>query len=295
MARTDVQQKLDRLLMLLARRPGCTVKQLCTLLEVQPKSIYRYLDRLQNMGYSIELDKKHRYLLAQSAHSTSIQFRLEPQEVVYLCDVLQSLHDPDGLSLDLRTRLEQSLRPGARERQHFRAPVAYMLGVLREAMKDRKCVRLFGYRSSNSNTVSDRFVEPLHLSEAGGLFAAYEPESETVKTFKLSRAEDLELLDEDATYEGEFPLVDLFGWTGTDWETVEVSFSIYAANLFREEYYGVMPLLTFQDNPEFPVRAEIPVLNWTGIGRFLLGLPGHWHLHRPEVLKKWVKNQAAIH
>ena len=295
MARADIQANLDRLVMLLARRPGYRRSHLARILEVADRTVYRYLEQLEALGYAIDQDRENRHFLASGEESNRVRMEFEVEEVAFLWDLLQGAEDPDGIAPDLRRRMAHSLRPRAREQPGYQATIPQMICVLREAILERRCIRLLEYRSGNSNSQKDRLIEPLHLSEAGGFLQAFEPESSLVKTFKLARARDLVLTDQTATYDGDFPKVDLFGWTGEAWQRAELRLKYSAANLLTEEYYGADQFLQPSGEQDFPVTARLQVLQWTGIGRFLLSLPGEWELIHPPELGEWVKEQARRH
>ncbi len=295
MARADIQAKLDRLVMLLARRPGYLRAHLASLLDVADRTVYRYLEQLEELGYAIDQDSENRYFLASGEASNRVKMEFDVEEVAFLWDLLQGAQDPDGIAPDLRKRFAHSLRPRAREQPSYQATIPQMICVLREAIQERRRICLHDYRSGNSNSLKDRLIDPLHLSEAGGFLQAFEPDSNSVKTFKLARARDLLLTEQPATYHGDFPMVDLFGWTGKTWKIVELRLKYGAVNHMKEEYYGADQFLQASGKEDFPVLARLQVLQWAGIGRFLLSLPGEWELVSTPELSEWVKEQARRH
>ena len=281
--------------MFLARRPGYTAAQLSQLLDVDKRSIYRYMERLGELGFSLDVDMKNRHFLSGGSPERSLCLRVDPEELAYLWDLLQEPSHSHGLARDLRRRMEAAIRPHAALKQH-RAPTAMarMLGLVRDALAEKTCLHLIQYRSNHSGNISDRLLQPLHLTDAGCYLIAYEPASDAVKQFKLTRADGIEPDTQPITYTGDFFLVDIFGMPGETVVPVSLDLSQRAANLFLEEYYDSDRYLSRQEDACYPYRLEIPVRSWVGIGRFLLGLPGEARVRQPAGLLAYLEERRKV-
>ncbi len=295
MTRSDTQARLTKMTMLLARRPGYSAVQLSQLLEVDIRTIYRYLERLEELGFSLDLDMKKRHFLSGGSLDQGLCLKLEPEELAYLWDLLQEPGTSHVMARDLRRRMESVVRPHAvLEQQQAPTSLSRMLHLVRDALSEKTSLRLIQYRSNHSNQISDRLLQPLYLSDAGCYLIAYEPASDTVKQFKLTRAERIESCPQPITYMGDFVMVDLFGMSGPTVTQVVIDCTQRAANLFLEEYYGAERFLTRQEEAVFFYRIDIPVRSWVGIGRFLLGLPGEARVRQPAALLAYLEERRKV-
>lgn len=99
--------------------------------------------------------------------------------------------------------------------------------VLKKAIKNKKQVILHAYRSSNSKTISDRYVEPIKFENNGQAIICYDNGKQDIRQFLLSRTNDMELLESDWINEEKHinAPVDLFGWTDHG-ETYHISLDL---------------------------------------------------------------------
>lgn len=191
------QQNLTRtlkLIRLLKQRPGKTLNQLAQILECDPRHARRYMDALEAVGFDIDSEGKRppRFFLFEDERRQQADFTEE--EAQLLRQALVALPDTNPLLAPLREKIYQhsTLLPLANQLvdQHQSEVVAR----LAEAIRNRRQVNLLRYYSANSNTISNRLVEPHGFSESFTQLTAYEPESDTVKTFKTQRIDDVAVL-----------------------------------------------------------------------------------------------------
>ncbi len=74
------------------------------------------------------------------------------------------------------------------------------IDTLQAAIEAKHCVRLSDYRSTNSNSVGPRLVEPFHLDVPRGILHAYDLGQRDIRHFKLDRFTWVESLDEAAAH-----------------------------------------------------------------------------------------------
>lgn len=90
------QRKIFRVLQLilqLKRKPAKSVKFLSGLLETTDRTVYRYLELLEELGYQLRRDSFNRYYIEQAGHPLELTFSSE--EAGYLHD-LMSQSKADG-------------------------------------------------------------------------------------------------------------------------------------------------------------------------------------------------------
>ena len=162
---------------------------------------------------------------------------------------------------------------------------------LAQALRDGRQVQLIRYQSANSNTIADRVVEPLSFTDDFATLDAYEPATSKVKTFKTRRIEDVVILDSPMTYQAPGAALDLFGWSGEP-IVVRLVLSNRAYRLLIEDYPLAKPYTAGRkDDSEFPYAFEVPVRDWRGIGRFVLGLPGEVRVEEPDTFREYLRER----
>lgn len=87
--------------------------------------------------------------------------------------------------------------------------------IIRNAIKEKKQVVLYGYSSANSNVIGDRHVEPYEFVCNGDAILCYDMDKKAVRQFKLSRISDIRVTKDPWKNEEKHVVAktDIFGWT----------------------------------------------------------------------------------
>lgn len=271
---SDLFSRLLRLVRILQEPKGYTIADLERLLQVNRRTIYRDLKRLEAEGFPIDQKLENcRYFLAKTADAELFT----PEETALLSTALISLPQQDPLVQGMRQKLnlQQEIQP--LQHQLRQAAMAAMVHELQQAIDAKEQVTLVGYSSAHSNTCTDRLVEPITLGYNHSLLQAYEPASGLTKIFKVDRIDQIRYTGNSQRHrrQHKLQLTDAFGWSGDQETEVCLQLSTRAATLFREEYPAAEPYLSHTSiKDSFPFLFKGPVRNWQGIGRIVLGLPG---------------------
>lgn len=290
------QQNLLRalkLIRLLKQRPGKTLAQLAQLLDCTPRHARRYMDALEEAGFLIDKEGKRppRFYLYEDERRQQTEFTEE--EAQLLRQALAAIPDTNPLLAPLQQTVFQRsmllpIADGLVD-QHQSQVVAR----LAQAIRDRVQVRLLRYHSLNSNTISDRLVEPYGFSEHFSRLTAYEPSSDTVKTFKTQRIEDVLLLDVAQTKPPSEVPIDPFDWPGTPIR-VSLRLTVMAHRLLIEEHPLTHPDVQLRPNDgAFPYAYTGEVRSWVGVGRFILSLPGQVIVDEPDELRAYLQGRVG--
>lgn len=287
------QQKLlrvFRLIRMLTQKGGRTIEELASAMEITKRSVYRYLELLESIGYLIDKDLKGRYFLfIPVPEGQPGQFT--PEETDLLRQLIQTGAPSEIMqeSLLRKLYLNTDLYPMA-DYTH-RAQAARVVQLLSEAINDRVQARLLNYYSPRQGKTSDRLVEPLQFTDNFGMLVAYELESEQIKHFKIDRIQDVELLGEKQT-EHQVPSgPDIFGMSGDEPIELELGLSPLAYRLMIEEFPASRPFLEEDPSLNLPYRFFGTVRSYVGVGRFILGLPGEVEVLAPEGLIDYLEKQ----
>ncbi|EIM76469.1 WYL domain protein [Nitritalea halalkaliphila LW7] len=271
------QQKMLRVLQLIVLLQGPVGKPIHKLAEsigVEERTLYRYLKLLEVIGFRI---------IKQFG-----KYRIE--EPLALVKGAETQFSGTEMEL-LRQAIEQQI-PDAQQRKVLIAKLQLELDtvksakLLQQADYGRKvdllsmCMRmgvrakLEDYYSINSDSVSDRIIEPVCFTRPFDSIYALDTVDKRMKLFKLERITRVSVLDEDMEYQDLHERLeqDVFGFIGKGALPVTLRLSARACQLLQEEYPAVWPYLRRRKDGKGFLRLEVP--DFRGIGRFILGLPG---------------------
>lgn len=286
-------QKILRVLNLirLLRAPfPKTVKQLSLLLECDERTTYRYRDLLAELGYFVELDDNNGWYLPDLKERYAADLTVEEMNI--LRTALSSLPAGHPLKQSIHRKLfkKSELLPLADELAEVRR--AQTVSILQNAINNHRVVKLRKYFSANSNTITDRIVEPLEFDGDFSQLTAWEPALGEMRYFKTTRIEGVELLPDTRTYTGSAPPCDIFKMSGLPF-TVKLRLSKRAYSLLVEEYPTAKPFLLPIKDVDLPYRMVMEVRSPDGIGRFVLGLPGEVVVEEPESFVTYLRERAG--
>ncbi|HEV7350265.1 helix-turn-helix transcriptional regulator [Telluribacter sp.] len=289
------QQKILRvfkLISILAQRPGRTLSQLAVYLEVEERTVRRYLHLLEEIGYFVDQDPvTGRYFLFEADPRQRGTFTQEESSLIRQLLAAIPTEHPLRDSIHKKVYVTSELVPLAQDLldiHHGR-----MVERLARAIRDEKQVQLVRYHSTNSTSQTDRLVEPLAFTDNYTLLRAYEPASGIVKSFKIQRIEEVLLLLTPITYQDGVPPSDIFGFTDEAPSTVKLGLSTRAYRLLIEDYPAARPFTLPQTDERFPYRLEAEMRSEVGIGRFILGIPGEVVVEETQKLREYLRQRVG--
>lgn len=270
--------KFDRQLKLidyLLRNTRYTVAELGERLGLSRRSIYRYIEFLRLAGFIIDnedgiysIDPGSPFI----ANLTS-QVRFTGVELEAMADLLNSARDDNLAVRSLKRRFSEiyglNLLSGAKVNRKEAANVERLY----DAIARRRKVVLHSYASSNSDTVSDRLLEPFKFLGMNRAVRCYEISSGMCKTFNVGRIQgEVEVLDEpwEHTTSHITYYTDIFGFSSERQYRVKLIMGRLATRVLMEEYMVEENQLVIVDDHHWMVSLK--VCGFKGIGRFYFGL-----------------------
>jgi predicted DNA-binding transcriptional regulator YafY len=293
MARQDKQARLTQLLHILRRGIRLTVRTLAQQLGLTPRTVYSYLDQLRLEGYAIEQDAAHRYFLALSPTEDNVRLTLNRRQAAWLLDMLPNLPGSASTDGEIGFALAQSLSLPHSGNQQWYHHLSEVMDGLHHGLAAKQRIILHDYHSGHGQTVRDRRVEPLLLNPSATVLVCYELDDQQVKNFLVSRIRRVTLLNVPIGYQGEVPVVDFFGYSGSTTYPVSLALDIYAYNHLIEGYHDVASYVRpDRSDPDFPYRFDINCRHLEGIGRYVLSMPGHLQILAPQELRAYVQDKS---
>ena len=277
-----------RLIRLLSGRTGKTIAQLALLLETSQRSVYRYIKLLEEVGYLVDKDQHERYFLFHPEEPRAAE-AFGPEESLLLRQLLESAAAAHPLKEGILHKLYVHSDYIPLAENILKVHTAKVVAKLSEAIRERRQVRLLNYHSTNSETYADRLVSPLEFTDNYAVLQAFEPDANKVKSYKVERIQDVEVLDVAGQYDQAAGGLDFFGLSGPEPIPVTLRLTARAYRLLIEEYPLTRPF-TRQEGTDYVFEGT--VRNWQGIGRFVLGLPGEVRVLAPEELRVYLRERA---
>jgi proteasome accessory factor C len=273
--------RVFKLISMLKARPR-TIPSIAKSMETTTRTIYRYLDLLDELGFLIDKDWKNQFFI----HTTEEQdneMHFNGEESVVLHEVISTALRNHPLKDEMLRKLFVHSDLKLLPEQLLKARLGQLVQKLVKAMKNQNSVILNHYHSAHSDSIRDRLVEPFDFSEEYGVVIALDIGDKKVKQFKIERMANVTEQDKPWNFEQLHvkPPSDIFGLTGGESHEVILELSLRAYLLMREEFPRSIPFLSKEEEGYF-FRGNVIGLN--GIGRFVLGLLDEIKVVRPKAL-----------
>ena len=292
----QTHQNTLQFLKLLCDGHSHSVTELMEKMGVSRHTIYNYIEAFEEEGFVIDKNNGHPHLVRSAPGGVDLRHLVHftAEEGQLLSQLIQSLDGTNPLKQQLQRKLRAFFVSTHLPILIDDKDADSKVRVLADGM-ERKCqVVLRNYHSGHSNSVEDRLVEPVQFSANYRQLYAYDAHKQSMRTFVVNRMEGVELTSEPYAFEArhEVPESDCFWMGGEVVEDVTLQLDELALNLLHEEYplsqqYKVRTS-DAESNVTFPVRSL------QGVGRFVLGLPGHCKVLRGKQLKAYIKEQHKL-
>jgi predicted DNA-binding transcriptional regulator YafY len=274
----------------LADGKAYTTLELAEILGTTRRNVYNFLNTLRENGFLVIKDR-YRYTIHPLSpafqHLTSV-VNFTSSEAVYLHGLLEAARGDSAMAGLLQRKLERFYDLRYLHAVGFQQHIYQVRQQLEQAMKHKQVVILHDYASSNSQTVTDRVVEPfLYLGDKTDV-RAYEVKTGVNKTFKLSRIGSVEVLDTPWFNEESHRKVytDMFMFSGEETHRVRLRFDLVSRNLMLEEYPHSSQYITPEGENHWMFETDL--VKYEGIARFILGLFEHIDILEDDGLRQYI-------
>lgn len=261
--------RLFQLINYLKAKPAKSVRSIETFLDTSERTVYRYLDLLKDLGFSIEKDNNKIFI----ASSDIDHIPFTPQEADYLKKLILSVGKTNQLAQSVLQKVQQSSEIQLGADSLFKAHLAKIVEQISVAIIEGKQLLIKGYSSANSQSVSDRLVEPTCFTDNYDAVSAFEIKTKLNKYFNIERMASVEVLQTPMKHEAqhEFYKPDIFGFQGKSMnKEIEIEMTMRAYLLLKEEY--PMSAAFIKPNPntgKYYFKANVQ--SFKAPGRFVMG------------------------
>lgn len=280
-----------RLIKLMTGNTYLTVDDLARKLDTTYRSIYRYIDTFKDAGFVVQKVSSGIYQLVSVNKKVP-----DLNKIIYFSDEEASLLTRLIEGLDNTNTLKQNLCRKLATVYEC-APVTDFIDKesngmnvreLSNAINDHRQVILHGYKSSHSNSTTDRHVEPFAFTTNYIHVWAYDYKDGICKMFGVARIGETEILDASWEHQKEHRKkgIDLFRMPGENTTKVVLELGQKAHNLILEEY----PLSEKELKPQGDKWIlDTEVCDMKGVGRFVMGLADDIRIIEGDALKDYLR------
>jgi proteasome accessory factor C len=236
------QHKILRVLQLivaLQANPPKTKDHLCVIIDSGVRTLYRYFELLQEIGFKIEKDENKQYFIDTNNLLEVTTFNQE--EVNYLTTALMTNGSNPSVSKAILKKIAVRSDVLLAAELMGNAHITKIIEDINEAIATKSQVILRKYQSINSQTISDRLVEPISIDANYRTITAFEVASLKNKTFVVERIKEVAKTNSNFKHEDDHLVVekDVFGFSiRPDLKVfpIHLELSLKAKILLTEEY-----------------------------------------------------------
>ena len=263
-----------RLMMLLTQNRNYTLEELGERLDMSTRNVYRYIEAFKMAGFVVRKRGKYYSLDKSSPYFKDITslVHFTEEEAYILKRAIESVDGNTSLKQNLKHKLYKVYDYEILSEIVVRTGIADNVHFLYEAIKEKKQVLFCQYRSSNSQVVKDRLVEPFAFTANNNEIWCYEPASGMNKLFKVSRITKVEMTERPWQSEMEHRegFIDVFHNSSELRLPITLRLGMIAANLLIEEFPLAEKYMQKVDDSHWIFSTN--VCRYEGVARFILGL-----------------------
>lgn len=278
--------RVFQLINFLKAQPAKTTENIERFLKTSGRTVYRYLELLEELGFTIQKDNKGRLYIDGPGHEELPPFT--PQEAQHLKKLVLSAGKRSKLTDSILQKLRRSNELDHGAETLFKSHLAQIVEKISVAIMERKQIILKSYHSANSESISDRLVEPMRFTDNYTSISAYEVKTKDNKFFNIERIGAVEVLNRNMKHESnhKFHSPDCFGFQGRSPDKeIEFTMSMRAHLVLKDEF----PMASVFSRPakgknRFHFKARVQ--SFKAPARFVLGFHDETDLiGSPEFIK----------
>lgn len=292
------QQKIlrvFRLIQYLKSKPRLSISELAEKLESSERTIFRYFNLLEEIGFELDLDFNKKYFIVSDFDEDKLNFTTE--EIQLLNKSLGLLDSQSSFKDILISKLKVHSDVNHFGEDLLKADHSKKVEACRLSL-DLNCrVELINYYSLNSQTTENRIVEVVGFDENFESIRVVDIRNpELIKTFKLNRCEKVELMKDfpqKYTVGKVIQKKDPFNFSGDKEIDLQLILSHNTKVLIGEQYKRIKPYINKRGQNSFDLKVK--VYNLEPIKRFVLANLDGVKVIRPKKLKEEIQHFYEEH
>jgi predicted DNA-binding transcriptional regulator YafY len=268
------QHKILRVLQLISyleQSPSKTISHLAELLDSTERTVYRYFDLIRECGFDLQRDEFNRFFIVDE-RSNGVRF--SDEEATFLKELILTYGKGNKLKDSILTKIYLGSEIPIVASHLVNAKNSKVIEKLALAISNQEQVYLKKYQSINSETITDRLVEPFGFTENYTTVMAYEIASNKNKTFHIDRIAYVEFVGKPFKHPEQFEnqIPDVFGFSHSG-ETypIQLELDLKQVLLLKDQYPLTAPFIHY-NNKKNCYELKVQVNNLLPIERFMKGI-----------------------
>ena len=287
------QAKIYRVLKLISilKQRARSVEDLAEIFEVNKRTVYRYLNLLESLGFILDKDFHDNYFIADYENdSAGIQF--DPEEAGFLKSLVETGAHGSPFKESILKKLYLNSEIKGLSEDMLQARTAHIIRKLSQCLEHENQAALLKYHSASSGNVRDRRVEVISFSNDYENVFVFDTEDQKTKNFKIERIGDVMEMDQPVKFKEQHGEMrrDIFGMTGDESLPVKIRLSFRAYLLLREEHPESINFISEDDAEIKSYILDIQVTSFAGVSRFVLGLIDQVEVLASDSFKTYLNN-----
>ena len=272
------KERFGRLILLLVQQPfQYKKKQIAEKLNVSPATIDRDFIALKNINLTTTYNEEYRYGFVKDKAYDQLKNLLHFTEkeqafLVKSIDAYNKYNEQDKTAKRVKRKLNSLYDFRKLGLKVLREPHLQMIDLLEKSKRNKTQIVLKNYHSSNSNTVRDRLVEPLHVSPFDDMVYAYDVENQKISYFRMTRIGGIEETGKPAKFKKSYNLgdADPFYIVSDEKIMVRLEFGVGAYNeLILRFPLAKRYIKTYASGDRFEFQCDVNT-RFYGLSNFIL-------------------------
>lgn len=282
------QRKILRIFKLISLLKGVrrrTPKDLADILEISKRTVYRYFNLLEELGFVIDIDFEGAYFIP-TEEGDEYQFAFNAEESLLIRQSIKSLSASHNLSEHILKKLHMMSEQAQIGENILNASNGLKIEKLSKAIQDKSQVKLLNYSSLNSNTDTNRLFEPVTFTTnyTGVIGVDVQNAPSEARIFNINRIGQVDLLQKEQQFTSgiEVQPIDAFGFKGEKLFDVELKLKRKAYSHLIQFYPKTKPLVKGKTD-DYVFAGKVYFSEY--LLRFLLSFPDEAQIVKPSELK----------
>lgn len=268
--------RLLRILIALVEQPRVyTKKRLIEIYNATEDKIKHDFNAFRAAGLLLDYDGRYRYYFKENKPLKQLRQLLHftEEDQLLLAQAIDQVSPHTKRGEALKKKLASLYDYHRLGHAYLRKPYLSKVDLLMQAKAEKWVVVLENYRSSNSNNIEDRLVEPFHISPPDDTLQAYDVKKKKLRHFRISRIRRVKLTEEEWSHENSHNIIrtDPFRIVDNDQVMVHLKLRVGAYNELVERFPQTKSYLLEMESEDCYDFQCLVNHNFIGLTNFILG------------------------